>query len=48
MTMVTMVTMVTTVEYRYFDSHGNYYQKDDPDNIRDNWMDNLDWIKVCN
>ena len=30
----------------YFDSHGNYYQKDTSGQIRDNWMDNLDWVKV--
>uniref|UniRef100_A0A673XF20 CD2 antigen cytoplasmic tail-binding protein 2 n=1 Tax=Salmo trutta TaxID=8032 RepID=A0A673XF20_SALTR len=29
----------------HFDSEGNYYVKNDED-IRDNWLDNIDWVKI--
>ena len=31
---------------RYFDAHGNYYTKEDPDNVQDNWLQDVDWNKV--
>ena len=31
---------------RYFDAHGNYYEKDDPESIQDNWLQDVDWTKV--
>ena len=30
---------------RYFDAHGNYYQKDN-DDIQDTWLQEVDWNKV--
>ena len=30
----------------YFDSHGNYYARDDKDDEKDNWLDGVDWNKV--
>ena len=32
--------------FSYFDAHGNYYAKDDPDSIQDNWLTDVDWSKV--
>lgn len=34
------------VLFRYFDSHGNYYFKDDPENVQDSWLQEVDWNKV--
>ena len=34
------------VEFRYFDAHGNYYAKDDPESVQDNWLTDVDWTKV--
>ena len=28
-----------------FDAHGNYFEKKD-DDIRDSWLDDIDWVKV--
>ena len=30
----------------YFDSHGNYYYKEDPESVQDNWLQDIDWNKV--
>ena len=32
---------------RYFDSHGNYYLKQDPESVQDEWLQEVDWNKVC-
>ncbi len=32
----------------YFDAHGNYYAKDDPDRIQDSWLQEVDWNRVRN
>ena len=32
--------------FSYFDAHGNYYEKKDPNQIQDNWLDGVDWGKV--
>lgn len=30
----------------YFDAHGNYYAKNDPESIQDTWLQEVDWSKV--
>ena len=42
-----LLTVIIFLWYpSYFDSHGNYYEKDDPDTIQDNWLTDVDWNKV--
>ena len=32
--------------HRYFDSHGNYYLREDPESVQDEWLQEVDWNKV--
>ena len=32
--------------HRYFDAHGNYYAKEDPNAIQDTWLEDVDWARV--
>lgn len=44
--MVTPFNLDEEMENGYFDGHGNYYAKDDPDSIQDNWLSEVDWTTV--
>ncbi|XP_003383440.1 PREDICTED: CD2 antigen cytoplasmic tail-binding protein 2-like [Amphimedon queenslandica] len=34
------------MEDGYFDAHGNYYEKADPNAIQDTWLEGVDWAKI--
>ena len=38
--------MCICVCHRYFDAHGNYYAKEDPNAIQDTWLEDVDWARV--
>ncbi|XP_062342402.1 CD2 antigen cytoplasmic tail-binding protein 2 [Osmerus eperlanus] len=42
---ITPFNLDEEMEEGYFDSEGNYFIKKDED-IRDNWLDNIDWVKI--
>lgn len=42
----TAFNMKEELEEGHFDTEGHYIWKKDND-IRDNWLDNIDWLKVC-
>lgn len=37
--------MKEEMEEGHFDTEGNYYLNN-PEEVKDNWMDNIDWVKV--
>lgn len=43
---VTPFNLNEEMEEGYFDSHGNYYYKEDPESVQDNWLQDIDWNKV--
>ncbi|XP_046893662.1 CD2 antigen cytoplasmic tail-binding protein 2 isoform X3 [Hypomesus transpacificus] len=42
---ITPFNLDEEMEEGYFDSEGNYFIKKDED-VRDNWLDNIDWVKI--
>ncbi|XP_062387849.1 CD2 antigen cytoplasmic tail-binding protein 2 [Sardina pilchardus] len=42
---ITPFNLKEEMEEGYFDAEGNYFIKKDAD-IRDNWLDNIDWVKI--
>ena len=45
-TLANVSTVILILFHSYFDAHGNYYTKNDPDDIQDNWLREFDWDKV--
>lgn len=43
---ITPFNMKEEMEEGHFDTDGNYHWKKDAKLIRDNWLDNIDWVKV--
>jgi CD2 antigen cytoplasmic tail-binding protein 2 len=43
---VTPFNLEQEMEEGYFDKHGNYFEKKDLNEIRDSWLDDVDWIKI--
>ena len=42
---ITPFNMKEELDEGHFDTEGNYHWKKE-DNIRDNWLENIDWVKV--
>ncbi|XP_012681357.1 CD2 antigen cytoplasmic tail-binding protein 2 [Clupea harengus] len=42
---ITPFNLKDEMEEGYFDAEGNYFVKKDAE-IRDNWLDNIDWVKI--
>nr|XP_033780225.1 CD2 antigen cytoplasmic tail-binding protein 2 isoform X2 [Geotrypetes seraphini] len=42
---ITPFNLQEEMEEGYFDSEGNYFLKKEAE-IRDNWLDNIDWVKI--
>lgn len=42
---ITPFNMKEELEEGHFDTEGNYHWSKDV-NIKDNWLDNIDWVKV--
>ncbi|KAG8236368.1 hypothetical protein J437_LFUL016817 [Ladona fulva] len=43
---ITPFNMKEEMEEGHFDTDGNYHWKKEAKLIRDNWLDNIDWVKV--
>ena len=42
---ITPFNLKDEMEEGYFDAEGNYFVKKDAE-IRDNWLDNIDWVSL--
>ena len=43
---ITPFNLKSEMEEGYFDSDGNYFEKQDPDKVEDTWLEGVDWDKV--
>ncbi|XP_064612880.1 CD2 antigen cytoplasmic tail-binding protein 2 homolog [Liolophura sinensis] len=43
---ITPFNMIEEMEEGHFDKHGMYIFEKTKDNIKDHWMDNIDWVRV--